>query len=184
LLIKDVITIVADPLFFEAYKYVSIILLGYVFNGAVAYVQFGIHLVKKTRYLAYATLLTAGINTIANISLIPVLHAWGAALATLISYIFLLIYTHIISQKFYHVPYEYGRILKMSLLAVTLFAIGAKINSSSIAISIVVKFLIAFLFPFILYFFKFYTAEEKVKIAQITGKLYGFVKSKMSGSAP
>ncbi len=178
-LIKDVINIIADPKFFEAYKYVSVILIAYILNGAVVYVQFGIHLVKKTRYLAYATLMTAGINIIANILLIPVLHAWGAALATLLSYFFLLIYTHIISQKFYHVPYEYGRILKISLLALALYAIGSLTNPSSVAVSMIVKFFIAFSFPFILYLFKFYTAEEKTKMSQISGQLYAMAKSKI-----
>lgn len=178
-LIKDIITIIADPQFQEAYKYVSIILIGYILNGAVVYVQFGIHLVKKTKYLAYATLMTAGINMIANFLLIPVLHAWGAALATLISYLFLLVYTHIISQNFYHVPYEYGRITKMSLVALALFVIGSLINPSSVTVSMIVKFLIAFSFPFILYLFKFYKPEEKAKISQISGQLYGLVKSKM-----
>jgi O-antigen/teichoic acid export membrane protein len=183
ILIKDVINIIADPKFIEAYKYVSIILLAYVLNGAVVYVQFGIHLHKKTKHLAYATLMTAGINTLANILLIPVLHAWGAALATLISYLFLLVYTHIISQKFYHVPYEYGRITKMSILALTIFAIGTQINPSSIIVSMIVKFLMAFSFPFVLYLLKFYTVEEKAKISQILGQLYGLVKSKLGMGA-
>jgi O-antigen/teichoic acid export membrane protein len=184
LLIKDVITIIADPEFLEAYKYVSIILISYVLNGAVVYVQFGIHLVKKTRYLAYATLMTAAINIIANILLIPSLRAWGAALATLISYLFLLAYIHIISQRFYHVPYEYGRIAKMSMVALALFALGSLINPSSIMLSMSVKFLLAFLFPFILYFFKLYSAEEKAKISQIMRQLYGLVKSKLGFGAP
>lgn len=183
-LIKDVITIIADPEFLGAYKYVSTILVAYILNGAVIYVQFGIHLAKKTKYLAYATLISAGINLTANILLIPVLHAWGAALATLISYLFLLIYTHIISQNLYRVPYEYGRIIKMSLLALALFAIGSLTNPSSIAASMIVKFLIAFSFPFVLYSFKFYTAEEKAKISQIIGQLYDLVRSKIGLGAP
>jgi O-antigen/teichoic acid export membrane protein len=179
LLIKDVINIIADPKFHEAYKYVSVILISYILNGAVLFVQFGIHLLKKTRYLAYATLMTAGINIIANILLIPVLHAWGAALATLFSYMFLLVYTYIISQKLYHIPYEFGRIIKMSLLALAVFAVGSLINPLSVTISLTVKFLIAFSFPFVLYVFKFYTAEEKGKISQIIGQIYGLIKSKM-----
>jgi O-antigen/teichoic acid export membrane protein len=170
---------VADPEYFQAYKYVGVILSSYILNGAVLYVQFGIHLRKKTRYLAYATLMTAGINIIANVLLIPVLHAWGAALATLVSYMFLLVYTFIISQKLYDVPYEYGRIIKLTVLAIAMFAIGIQINPSSVAVSMTVKFLMAFSFPFVLYVFKFYTAEEKAKISQIFSQIYGLVKSKM-----
>jgi O-antigen/teichoic acid export membrane protein len=179
LLIKDVIIIVADPEYFQAYKYVGVILSSYILNGAVLYVQFGIHLRKKTRYLAYATLMTAGINIIANVLLIPVLHAWGAALATLVSYMFLLAYTFIVSQKLYDVPYEYGRIIKLTVLAIAMFTIGIQINPSSVAVSMTVKFLMAFSFPFVLYLFKFYTAEEKAKISQIFGQIYGLVKSKI-----
>lgn len=179
LLIKDVIIIVADPEFYEAYKYVAVILTAYVLNGAVAYVQFGIHLAKKTRFLAYATLMTAAINIVANIVLIPVLHAWGAALATLLSYLFLLSYTFIISQRFYNVQYEYGRIMKMTILALALFAIGSAINPSSVTLSVIVKFLIAFSFPFVLYLFKFYQPEETAKLSQIVRQLYNKAKSKI-----
>jgi len=179
LLIKDVIIIVADPEYYQAYKYVGVILSSYVLNGAVLYVQFGIHLQKKTKYLAYATLMTAGINIIANILLIPVLHAWGAALATVISYVFLLVYTFIISQRLYNVPYEYGRIIKLTVLALILFAIGIQINPSSVAVSMTVKFLIAFSLPLVLYIFKFYTAQERAKASQIFGQAFGWVKSKM-----
>lgn len=180
LLIKDAIAVISDPEFHEAYKYVSVILVSYMLNGAVIYVQFGIHLVKKTRYLAYATLMTAGINIVANVLLIPAMQAWGAALATLLSYLFLLVYTYIISQKFYHVPYEYGRIAKMTFVAVSMFVIGSLINPSSVSVSMISKFLLGLSFPFVLYLFKFYSPEEKARISQIFGQLYGLMKSKLS----
>jgi O-antigen/teichoic acid export membrane protein len=180
ILIKDVITIMADPKFIDAYKYVSILLLAYILNGIVFYIQFGIHLAKKTKHLAYATFIAAGINIAANLLLIPSLRAWGAAIATLLSFMFMLGYVHIISQKLYHIPYEYGRIIKMSLIALALYAVGSLINPSNIAVSIIVKFLIAFSFPFVLYIFRFYTPEEKAKVSQIFKQLYGFVKLKIS----
>jgi O-antigen/teichoic acid export membrane protein len=179
-MIKDIISIVADPKFSDAYKYVGIILTAYIFNGAIVYVQFGIHLAKKTKYLAYATLMAAGVNIGCNLLLIPPLHALGAAFATLISFLFLLIYMHIVSQKFYNVPYEYGRIIKMSIIALVMYAIANFINPSGLIVSMVVKFLIAFSFPFILYVFRFYKPEELKKISEIRKQIFGLVKARLS----
>ncbi|HBC47708.1 MAG TPA: hypothetical protein DEO84_08285 [candidate division Zixibacteria bacterium] len=179
ILIKDIITIVADPKFSEAYKYVGIILIAYIFNGAVVYVQFGIHLAKKTKYLAYATLMAAAVGIAGNVLLIPRLQALGAAIATLISFLFLLIYTHIVSQKLYYVPYEYGRIIKMSIIALTMYGIASLINLSNLAASIIVKFLIALSFPLVLHIFRFFKLEELAKISEIRARLFNLLRAKV-----
>jgi len=96
-----------------------------------------------------------------------------------LSFLVLLIYTHIISQRFYHVPYEYGRLAKMALIALAMFIIAGLINPGNIALSMIVKFLIAFSFPFVLYIFKFYRPEELAKLSQVRGQIYDLVKAKI-----
>ena len=96
-------------------KIVPVILLAYVFTGAYVNFVVGVYLEKKTKYLPYATGAGAAANIIANYLLIPPLGIMGAALATLISYVVMAAGIYFPSQKFYHVEYEWGRILRLCL---------------------------------------------------------------------
>lgn len=178
ILIKDVITLISDPKFHGAYQYVPTILLAYLFFGAFQYVQFGVHVEKKTKYLAYTTLLAAGLNIGANILLIPKIQVWGASLVTLISLLFLLVFIYFPSQKLYHIPYEFGRIIKMSLTALALYFMASLVNPSHIVVSLMVKLGIAISFPFVLYLTRFYKSQELAKLAEIRGQIYLLLKEK------
>jgi O-antigen/teichoic acid export membrane protein len=178
MLIKDVITLVAAPEYHEAYKYVAIILLSYILNGIYIFSSFGIHFQKKTRHLAIASIGGGALNIGANFLLIPIMGLWGAALATLLSYIFLVVYVFIVSQKLYFIPYEYGRLAKMTFTALGLFIIGSFINPTSIVLSIALKLCISLSFPFILYLERFFTDEELKKLTDIRGQIRGMLRSK------
>jgi len=170
-LIKDVITLVAAPAFQDAYKYVSLILVAYVIYGAYMYVQFGIHYAKKTKYLAYSALIGAALNIGLNYFLIAKIQVWGAAVTTLVCFLFLLVYIYVPSQRLYHIPYEFNRLIKMSLIALMLYIVASILNPPNIYLSLIVKFTVAFLFPFVLYLVKFYTPRELAKMAKIRGRI-------------
>lgn len=177
-LIKDVIALMSASQFHEAYKYVPVILLGYICFGIFEYVQFGIHVSKKTRVLAIFTLITAGINVGLNLLLMPILGLWAAALITFFSWAFLTVCIYFPSQKHYHIPYEFIRLSKMVGTAVILYIFAYLVNPSSMVISIILKFFIASLFPFVLYLIKFYKPNELAKIFEIKRYIYDFWKNK------
>jgi O-antigen/teichoic acid export membrane protein len=164
ILIKDAINLVAAPQYHEAYKFVPIILLAYIAYGTFLFVQFGIHLEKKTKYLAYATLIGAIINIAGNFILIHYFGILGAAISTLISFSFLLSFIYWPSQRLYRIPYDKRRLLIMSLVAIGLYILAYFISPESRALSIILKSIIALSFPFVLYVIGFYTKSELDKI--------------------
>jgi O-antigen/teichoic acid export membrane protein len=103
------------PAYWGGLKIVPVILLAYVFTGAYVNFVVGVYLEKKTKYLPYATGAGAAANIIANYLLIPPLGIMGAAIATLLSYIVMAAGIYFPSQRFYHVEYEWGRILRLCL---------------------------------------------------------------------
>jgi O-antigen/teichoic acid export membrane protein len=173
--IKEIIQIVASPDFHDAYKYVIPILLAYIANGAYLYVQFGVHLEKKTKYLAYATILGAIINVAGNFILIPLIGIWGAAISTIIVFYFLLVFIFVPSQKFYHIPYEWGRIIHLAIVAVILFALGYFISLPNVYLAAAVKFAIALTFPFVLALTRFYQPGEILQIKSLYNSAINFV---------
>jgi O-antigen/teichoic acid export membrane protein len=170
-LAKDVLRVVADEAYWPAHAYVPVILLGYLFYSAYLYVQFGVLLKKKTKYLGVSALIVAVVNILLNYLLIPRLGIWGAALATALSFILLAAAIFPFAQRLYRINYQWGRLLKMTVVAVALYFLAASINPNSVALSLVIKFLVALSFPLILYVVGFLTTRERDRILGLWQRL-------------
>jgi O-antigen/teichoic acid export membrane protein len=95
---------------------IPIILLGYLFNGVYYNFQAGIYIEEKTKYFPVVTGVGALTNVVVNIILIPVLGIIGAAIATLAAYMVMAGGSFYYSQKYYPIPYEYGKVARILLL--------------------------------------------------------------------
>lgn len=102
--------------FLSGLPIVPIILLGYLFNGVYYIFQAGIYIEEKTKYFPIVTFAGAFVNVIFNILLIPFFGIIGAALATLAAYFVMAVGLFFLSQKFYPIKYEFGKVLKIFLL--------------------------------------------------------------------
>ncbi|HUU37606.1 MAG TPA: polysaccharide biosynthesis C-terminal domain-containing protein [Candidatus Desulfaltia sp.] len=89
---------------------VPIILLAYLFNGLYINFMAGIQIEKKTQFLPIVTGAGALANVAANFLLIPKYGYFGAAWATLVSYLIMAAGNYFFSQRFYRVQYEYGKL--------------------------------------------------------------------------
>jgi O-antigen/teichoic acid export membrane protein len=178
-LIKDAIFIMADQEYHSAYLYVPVILLGYIMFGVFKYVDFGIHVEKKTKILAWFTMLGVVFNIGANFFLISYIGIWGAAITTLATWLLLSVIIYFPAQKLYRINYDFGRIIKMLAIAVILYIVGISVNPASITFSIIIKILIVLTFPFILYLIKFYTDEELTRLAEIFARIKEFLGRKL-----
>jgi O-antigen/teichoic acid export membrane protein len=184
-LIKEVIQLISEPNYWEAWKYVLPILIAYILNGVYLYVQFGVHLKNKTKHLAYASIFAAVINIGGNLILIPVLKVWGAAITTLVSFAFLMAYVYVPSQRLYHISYQWKRIVHMLVVAVILYVVAILIPLKSLIPLIIIKFLIALSFPFILLATRFYTEPEWNRIKSIIMIIRQFrFKRNIAGPSP
>lgn len=72
--------------FFEAWRYVPILMIGTIFNGLGLFEGCIFTAVKRTKEVSVTTILGALINTVLNLLLIPMYGANGAAVATVIGY--------------------------------------------------------------------------------------------------
>lgn len=105
------------PDYWGGLSIVPIILLAYVFTGAYVNFVVGVYLEKKTKFLPYATGAGALVNIVANLILIPRFGITGAAIATLLSYIVMAVGIYFPSQRLYHIEYEWGRLVRVTLAA-------------------------------------------------------------------
>ena len=119
-----VATILYSKEFFVAWHYVPPLLISVVFNAMALFIGSIFTAVKDTKTLSYSTLLGAGVNTVLNLILIPLLEpyggaAYGAAIATLLGYAMTLVMRHIILRKHIRMRIRWGRdITVYAILAV------------------------------------------------------------------
>ncbi len=101
---------------------VPVILFAYILNGIYVNLMAGIYIEKKTKYLPVITGAGALVNVIANFALIPQYSYMGSAVATLLSYLVMMIGNYYFSNKYYPITYEYRKIFLtfISLLSITI----------------------------------------------------------------
>lgn len=94
----------------------------YVLYGIFTIVTTGLNLESQTRRIPLVMGVTAVTSVILNLALIPILGYLGAAVATIISYGLLALLAGRVSQRFYAVPWEIGRVVALLALGMTLAA--------------------------------------------------------------
>lgn len=160
LFISDIVKINFAGFYLLGEKYwsgisiVPIILLGYFFNGLYVVFSAGIYIEEKSIFAPIVTGLGALVNVVVNYTLIPSLNIIGAALATLASYVVMSAGYYLVTQKYYHIHYEYGKIIKMffalMIIAILLYSFLLNIDDSFLY-----KLIIVLAYPLYILFFVF-----------------------------
>ncbi|HEY4386171.1 MAG TPA: polysaccharide biosynthesis C-terminal domain-containing protein [Ktedonobacteraceae bacterium] len=97
------------PAYRAAAPVIPIIALSILFYGLYNYITLGVGLKRKTWLAVIFTSSAALLNVGLNCYLIPLYGSMGAALATLIAYVVLVVIAYIVNQRLYPVPYEIGK---------------------------------------------------------------------------
>lgn len=164
---KEIIKIFAlNPSYWPAYNIVPLIVLSYVLVGMRIVASFGMYLTKNTKYIAFTAIAAALINIILNFLFIPKFGMIAAAYTTLVSFLFLLISNFYFSNRFYHIPFENYKLLKLFFVGIAFYLIIIFINENTLILRITVKILLLVLFPYVLFIWNFY---EKIELERIRG---------------
>ncbi|GAB4141707.1 MAG: oligosaccharide flippase family protein [Ignavibacteriales bacterium] len=170
---KEIITTFASRKeYWEAYSVIPLLSFAFVLKGSQYMLSLGFHYTQKTSYNAYIVMITAILNVVLNILLIPLISLMGAAWAFFISSILLLIITNFYSQKLYPVKYEFRKIAKAFFLAMFLYLISSQLFFSQFYLTVIIKLIILFAFPILLYPVGFYEKIELEKLSSYLKKLF------------
>jgi O-antigen/teichoic acid export membrane protein len=156
------------PEYWSGLSIVPIVLCAYIFTGMNTVLVAGVHIEKKTHILPYTTGAGAIVNVVSNYLLIPPLGMLGAAYATLFSYMVMAGSLYVIVQRFYHVPYEYRRIVTIAIVTAVLFAVYSWLNLTGASVSsLLLKALLVLAFPILLLGSKFFEPNEITSLKRI-----------------
>lgn len=164
--IDEVIYIMASSEYQGASAVVPLILLSYIFYGMAGFFTLGIMITYKTKYAAYTQMTTAVLNILLNIFFISRYGVMGAAISTVLSFLFLCIFTFFVSQRLYPISLEYSRVFFLFVLAVSIFGFSRLIDLP-LLMSLGLKSFLVIAFPAILLLGRFFYEEEIKKSKEL-----------------
>ncbi|MCF7858562.1 MAG: oligosaccharide flippase family protein [Candidatus Cloacimonetes bacterium] len=156
-----------NPDFQIAYKVVPLITIAIIFKGIQYMFLLGFHYVKKTKYVAYIVTFALFINIGLNFLLIPIYGIWGAAFATVTSSLLISVISYFVSQKFYPIRYEIGKMFLVFLVGIILYFTAKALPITNIYLRVLVKLMICTLYPVLLYLLRFYEKTELNKMKKV-----------------
>ena len=109
---------------------VPILLAAYVLYGIYVNLTVGVYLEKKTVLLPFITAASALVCILVNLWLIPVLGMYGAATASVSAYAVMVTGLYLVGRRYYPIPYEYLRLLKVIFVCGLLYAAGFAIGGA------------------------------------------------------
>ena len=111
----------ANPRWAEGMEVVPLLALGNIFLGIYYNLSVWYKLTNKNTYGAVITILGAVITIVLNIVLIPRLHYTGAAIATFSCYLFMMLSSYLLGQKYYPVPYPVKKLVAYLTMVVLIY---------------------------------------------------------------
>jgi len=107
----------------EGIYIVPLLAMGNIFLGIYYNLSIWYKLTNKNMYGAAITIAGAVITIVLNMVLIPQLHYLGAALATFCCYLFMMIISYSLGQKYYPVPYAKKKLIAYLVITSLLYLI-------------------------------------------------------------
>jgi O-antigen/teichoic acid export membrane protein len=111
------------PAWMVGLNIVPLLALGNIFLGIYYNLSIWYKLSNRNMSGAFITLAGAIVTIVLNILLIPRLYYLGAAIATFSCYLFMMIVSYIMGQKYYPVPYARKKLITYLILVVLLYVI-------------------------------------------------------------
>jgi len=161
----------ANPRWAEGLEVVPLLALGNIFLGIYYNLSVWYKLTDKNAIGAIITIGGAIITVVLNIVLIPRLHYTGAAIATFTCYLFMMLSSYWLGQKYYPIPYAVKKLIAYITLVVLIYIIHLgliKLLPNNYFFSLCTGFV---LFAFFTWFVSRVEARELAKLP-VVGKYF------------
>ena len=135
---RDLLKVMATHGFVDAYRVVPLILVAQILHHWTAFNNLGLFLTKTTKKFAWGSAVAVPAVLLFNITLIPWLGLWGAALATIGAYVVRFVVIHKLSQHSYHIDYDWPRITRLYLIIGTTYGVRAMQRNLEILSSVLI----------------------------------------------
>lgn len=127
--------IMTPPAFWLEWNVALIMVFARIFNASHQQLAFGLLYAKKTGLISTITIICTAVDIGLNIILIPLYGIPGAVTTSCIAQAFQCGISFLLARKFYVTPFEWGKIIQMSIVTLVLFAGISQISLADTAVS-------------------------------------------------
>jgi len=180
LLGREVVFIMTDELFWDAYKIIPYLSVGLIFYGTYYMVQTGIYINKKTKYIGYIMNSVALVKIAIAWWLIKEWGVYGAGVSSIIGFLLLSIITYVVAQKIYPISYEWWRVVKVILLMSIAYIAGVSLEDYNLWIVVLIKLMILMAIPVIIVWGRILHDDEKAIVLNKLSILFTKLKLRHS----
>lgn len=113
LFVRDFLTIMSDPSFLPAYRFVPLLVAAQIVFTWSAYWNLGLYISGNTRPMAIGAVILVPVALILNYVLISRFGIYGAAWATLAAYGFRFWWVYYFAQRNYRIPYQWIELTRL-----------------------------------------------------------------------
>jgi len=145
-LAREVVHILTAREYWQAYTIVPIIAWSQVFFGLSCVVSVGLFVHHRTATVSWLVLVALVVNTVANLLLIPVYGAHGAAVANFTAYFLLFALNLAFSHRFIAIAFEWQKLAVLTGLALAAGACMALLPETNLLLDIVIKLFVLLCF--------------------------------------
>ncbi len=124
LLYMDIVNILITDKYSSGNVIIPFVLLGQLFFGMYYSISLWYKLTDRTYMGMYLTFIGSILGVAGNFIFVPIFGYIGAALSGTISYLFMLVISYYLGQKYYFVPYNLKVILKYIFLGIGIYLIS------------------------------------------------------------
>lgn len=136
---RDLFRIMSAPVFWDAYKIVPLIMIAYIVQAWTVFGNFGVMYKGKTQYIAIGTTVAAVLIIIFSFILIPTLHAFGAAIATILAFAVRFIIIYFFSQKEFPLLLPWKKCLMILISAIFIYLSSLFLKQENVIASVAVN---------------------------------------------
>jgi O-antigen/teichoic acid export membrane protein len=162
--------------YWEGLNVVPMLALSFMVGGMNYFVGVGLFLSNKTKYFLIPSFAALFVNFGLNLYLIPNYGMMGAAFSVFAAQVIYSSTLSFLSGKFYEIKFEWGKVILICMIAITIYFIGQLISGYSLWIIFPIRLSLMMLFPFILYKLHFFEAIEIQRLKDGFFKLKRMVK--------
>ncbi|MDO8750424.1 MAG: polysaccharide biosynthesis C-terminal domain-containing protein [Dehalococcoidia bacterium] len=147
----NIVRLLTVPAYYGAAAVAPLIALASVLELTNWCVSGGFGFAEKPKFAFAMTVLGGIVNLLANWVLVPRYGMMGAASSTILAFAFMSVASYVLAQRLYPIRYEYGRVARIIVAALGLFAVGRLTAVDNLAANFLLQSLLALaLFPALL----------------------------------
>jgi O-antigen/teichoic acid export membrane protein len=173
---RPVLTLLTTEAYVNAYRVVALLAYSAVGYGLYQIVSVGLLVTKRTDLAGITTGAGAFFIVVFLFLLVPPLGIVGAALATLLTHVAVVVMKYVAAQHVYPIPYELGRVFRTLGLAGTVIGVGLFIKPQNLWIDSLIAFGLLAAFLAMMPAFSLLSSSEQRIILNHFQKLFGIAQ--------